>query len=65
MIEIMCHRILGIGCCKSELETREQPNINEKKGKSHCRKSAVGCREPHTCVRTLSQRTRNEYIKDY
>ena len=44
-------RILSVRCRKSD--TCEQPNINEKKGKSRCRKSAVGCRMPHTCVHTL------------
>ena len=31
----------GVGCRKSELDTCQQPNINEKKGKSFCRKSAI------------------------
>ena len=44
---------LGVGCGKSESDTCKQPNINEKKGKNRCRKSAVRCREPHTCVCAL------------
>ena len=39
-------------------DTCKQPNINEKKEKDRCRKSAVGCRKPHTCVRTLRYNTR-------
>ena len=49
-----CRRTLDVGCRKSESDTCKQPNINEKDGKSRYRKSAVGCRKPHTCVRRLS-----------
>ena len=35
-------------------DTCEQQNINVKVWKIYCCKSAVGCRKPHTCVRTLS-----------
>ena len=45
---------LHIGCRKSESDTCKQPNINEE-GKSRYRKSAVGCRKPHTCVRRPSR----------
>ena len=48
-----CCRKLGVRCRKSELDTCELANINEK-GKNRCHKSAVGCRKSHTCVGTLS-----------
>ena len=38
-------RTSDVGCRKSESNTCKQPNINEKEGKSHYRKSAVGCRK--------------------
>ena len=44
---------IAVGCRKSESDTGKQPNINEK-GKIHRLKSAVGFREPQTCVCTTN-----------
>ena len=37
----------------SDVTNRNKPNINEKGEKSRYRKSAIGCRKPHPCVRRL------------
>ena len=43
-------RKLDVWCRKLDLDTCEQRNINEKVWKIRHRKSAVGCREPHTTL---------------
>ena len=50
-----CCRKSDVWCHKSDSDTGEQRNINEKVWKIRCRKSAVGCCKPHTCVRTLRE----------
>ena len=45
-----CCRKLGVA--NRSRDTCKQAKINEK-GKNCCRESAIRCRKPHTCVRTL------------
>ena len=59
------HPKSDIGCCKSEFITCKEANINEKKEKNHCRKSAGCYRKQCTYVHTLKQIHITEYSYIY